>query len=767
MTTRFSWPKILWITLVLTFPAVIIYSQFQKVIACPACYLFEDGGDGLKNYFTLDYYVQHDSGWRFTGMNYPYGEHIIYTDNQPILAITLQWIHAHVFPIDRHVVGILNMLLLISMYLAFLITYHLLRRWAIGQWWALGAAACITFMSPQLWRLHGHYGLGYVFFIPLLLLLIDLLLRGKSRQWLWAMALGCLTVITSLTHMYFLLFNSVVIFSITFFWLLFNRNDKVQVKKLLPLLLSALILPGLFLVGLRKWSDPINDRPTEPYGIDNHTITFETTFFSFIPPFDKTWTKILQREKPITERMAYVGIIGLLMLPAMLLFLFRKDKNEPLDLHLKIFLWTGVFSWCMAAGVFYQNGFKFLWDAVPVLKQFRGLGRFGIPFYYIYLLVCSYILWHVYVKIKERDLGRIGSYMLGSIFVIWGFESWSNIKAVSKPVLHDNIALHTSKDDYVPLLTASGYTADDFQAILQFPLVAIGNENMGITRGFWTQREAIHASMETGLPLVCYAMSRTSISQGLDLVELTSTPYSPKRRAAHFSDKPILLLCEEEFTSPAEQKWINLATKIGQYNTITLYTLSVDIFKNVFQPEINGTTLNALSVDVFNTLSPYIINETIRNKSFRGWFYGFDDITCDTVMSGKGALPILIPSTKIWSYTDTASTVRQWNISFWSHVDNVRGATPVPRIVERNPEGQVIQNLGRHRDEILWEEAYNNWIEISFPLTTLGRGYTYELSIDNAGPVIDNLLISAPGDTSIYIYPEMILYNNLPIPNTK
>lgn len=743
MKSNFSWLKILWVTLVLTLPGVIIYHLFQKVFECPACYLFESTGDGLKNYFTLDYYVQHDSGWHFSGMNYPYGEHIIYTDNQPILAIVLQWIDRHVIDMDKHVVGTMNMLLLISIYLAFLITYLLLRRWDIGRWWALGAAACITFMSPQLWRLHGHYGLGYVMYIPLMLLLLDLLIRNKNKRWLWAGALGVLTIVTSLTHMYFLLFNSVVIFSITTCWWIYNRKDKIAVKKLMPFLLSALILPGMFLVGLRKVTDPIQDRPTEPYGINSFTITFETTFFSFIPPFDKAWTSILHREKPITERSAYVGIIGLLMLPVILIFLFRKKKNDPLQTHIKIILWSAVISWCLAGGVFYQNGFKFLWEAVPVLKQFRGLGRFGIPFYYLYLLVCSYLLWQAYVKIRAQDLGRIGGYLLGSVFVIWGFESWSNIKAVSEPVFQVNHTLTSSKDDYVPLLNAHGYSPDDFQAILQFPLVVIGNENMGIERGFWTLREGIHAASETGLPLIDYAMSRTSVAQGLDLLELISTPYAPKRRAALFSDKPILLLCEEEFVTTAEWQWIRKAKKIGTYQSITLYALSADVFKNVTSPEIDAIT---------------------PHRSFRGWYDGFDDHPCDTLMTGKGALPILTPATLIWSYTDTASTPREWQVSFWSHVDHKQGAVPVPRILEKNPEGVVTTNQGFHRDNISWSDAYGEWIEVHIPLTTLGRGYAYELYIDNAGPVIDNLLIRQQEDSCIFRFPEMTLFNNLPIP---
>ncbi|MDZ4747042.1 MAG: hypothetical protein SH808_01030 [Saprospiraceae bacterium] len=746
MKLSLSWLRILWITFVLALPAVILYSLFTRVVKCPACYLFEDGGDGLKNYYTLDYYVKHDDGWHFSGMNYPYGEHIIYTDNQPILALTLRWIDQHITDMDRHVIGTLNMLMLISIYLAIMFTYLLLRRWMIGRWWAFGAALCIIFLSPQLWRLHGHYGLAYVFFLPLLLLLIDLLIRGNGKKWIWGIASGLVIVAMSLTHMYFLLLSLVVVFSILVFWWWYNRKDKMAVRTIVPLLIGVIILPGLFLIGLRKITDPIQDRPTEPWGIDSHTINFETTFFPFIPPLDKTWTTILKSDKPITERVAYVGMFGFLMLPAILVFLFRKCEDEVLRSHVKIFLWAGVVSWCMAAGIFYQHGFKFFWEAVPLLKQFRGLGRFGIPFYYLYLLVCTYIAWHMYRRLKERELGWIGGYILGAIILVWGFESWLNIKAVRDPVFRQNLWLSSAKDDYVPLLQAAGYTPDSFQAILQLPLVAIGNEMMGVTRGFWTMREGVHASTETGLPMIDYAMSRTSISQGMDIVGLISTPYAEKRRASHFNDKPILLLCEEAFVIPAEQKWIVLAKKIGTYKSITLYALPSAVFKTVSLP--------ALPADQ-------------KDVPCAGWFVGFDDHPCDTMMSGTGALPIVSAPTSIWSVTDTSSFERSWIVSFWSHIDNRRGEVPVPRMMETGPDGTVLRNTGLHRESIAWSEAHGEWIEISFAWNTLGKGYKYELIIDNKGPVIDNLLIRPLGDTCIYHFPNMTLYNNLPIPTTK
>jgi hypothetical protein len=112
-----TWRRIAWIALVLLLPAVIIHQYYAKVFTCPSCFQFLDTGDGLKNYYTFAWSVIHDSGWHFTGMNYPYGEHVIYTDNQPLLALLLQWVHNHITPLDRHIIGIMNIMLLLSVYM--------------------------------------------------------------------------------------------------------------------------------------------------------------------------------------------------------------------------------------------------------------------------------------------------------------------------------------------------------------------------------------------------------------------------------------------------------------------------------------------------------------------------------------------------------------------------------------------------------------------------------------------------------------------------
>ncbi len=734
--------KILWATLVFALPALILYHFYAPVFACPACYLFQDTGDGLKNYYTLAWYVVHDQGWHFTGMNYPYGENIIYTDNQPLLALLLRWMHHHILPMDRHIVGTLNLLLILSLYLGVLVNYHLLRRWNTGRWWALGSAACIIFLSPQIMRFHGHYGLAYVFFIPLLLLVLDYIVRGPGRKWMWGLLAGLLILATSLIHLYFLFLHLLVVLAFLLCWAWQKRKDAVVFRRVAITLTGVILLPGAILLGIRKYTDPVTDRPTEPWGIDYHTIDFKTTFFSFIHPFDYAWTKFFGIERPIMEKIAYTGLIGLLMLPAMIWFLFRKKPENDTDVMVKALAGAALITWCMGAGIFYQHGLKGVWEAIPVLKQFRGLGRFGLPFYYLYTLACSYVLWRFFDRLRYRSLMRPASYVLGAVSLIWGFEAYVNMAEQSAPITHENTILTDTKKTYLPLIDSAGYAPGDFQAILQLPLVVVGNENLGVVRGFWTLSEGMHVGWETGLPLMDYSMSRTSIRQGLDMLEMIADPSVTKRRAKLLQDKPLLLVCDESLMIPAEKRWLPLAKPLGKRGSISLYSISPAVFSTSRVPDPSSLE---------------------RLQPCRGWFMDFEDHPCDTAMSGKGALPITYPGFPVWSYVDTVVGERQWIVSFWSYVDDKHASVAMPKIIEWDYLGSMIQATGWHRDLIDWAEVQGSWMQVNIPLTTRGRGYNYQLLIDNAGTVIDNLSIRPSTDTCLTRLPDQILINNIPV----
>src|SRR5690606_16886295 len=101
------------------------------------------------------------------------------------------------------------------------------------------------------------------------------------------------------------------------------------------------------------------------------------------------------------------------MLPAILgMLLKKKDKPDTHTIHLTALAGASLIIWCLGAGIFYKIGLAWVWEAIPVIKQFRGLGRFGFPFYYIYTLLSAVLLWQFFTALQKKELARTGAYVL-------------------------------------------------------------------------------------------------------------------------------------------------------------------------------------------------------------------------------------------------------------------------------------------------------------------------------------------------------------------
>src|SRR5690554_4200294 len=95
--------------------AIIIFSPF---VFSPNEFLFSSGGDGLKNYFTYLYQVKYGSGIHFEGMNYPHGEHVVFTDNMPGLVWLIQFVSIFFPDFKDWSLGIVHLLLILAIPLA-------------------------------------------------------------------------------------------------------------------------------------------------------------------------------------------------------------------------------------------------------------------------------------------------------------------------------------------------------------------------------------------------------------------------------------------------------------------------------------------------------------------------------------------------------------------------------------------------------------------------------------------------------------------------
>jgi len=100
----------------LLLPAIlIIVLRFFEFFQTPNSRLIERWGDGLKNYTNVWYHVEHDSSYTtFEGMNYPYGDHLVMVDGQPLLANTLKWMDRNMLDVGDYTLGTIHFAMLLS-----------------------------------------------------------------------------------------------------------------------------------------------------------------------------------------------------------------------------------------------------------------------------------------------------------------------------------------------------------------------------------------------------------------------------------------------------------------------------------------------------------------------------------------------------------------------------------------------------------------------------------------------------------------------------
>ncbi len=553
----------------------ILYVAFKPVIDNPENYLFQSGSDGLKNYFTITHYVRHDRGTRFSGMNYPYGEHIVFTDNQPVYAMVLRWISAHILSLDNHVIGVLNIWMIFSIFLTGWFVFRILKCFELPDWYALSISVLITFLSPQLDRLSGHYALSYGFYIPAILYYLLRLYSGKKTRWSW-IALGLITLIAGMTHLYFLAMDLMMIVLFVVFAWLWSNSPRPTATSVRVLLLTGML--SLSVMAWLKWTDKVPDRPVMPYGIDVYKASFSSVFLPHRGMLDERFVFDNQE----MEGWSYVGIFGLFFLlgfAAVRVYRLVKGKvfaEEILKYHLLYPLGlTGVVFLLYSTHCFNLINLSAFVKYLGPLSQFRSVGRFAWVFYYTYLIFASVYLYPYIKNLLDAKRYNPAFLILLPMLLIWYIEADSHFKQATKSIFNVNHILIHRQTAYSDFLMDKGKAPEDFQAILQLPLVIVGPELYMVSDGMWWTRKSFACSHSTGLPLMDIMMSRSSLSQSLDLLSLLGDMPVERRRLRFMDERPVLLMVIPEKLREVERHIVSKGRLLGRVDGTDLYELPI------------------------------------------------------------------------------------------------------------------------------------------------------------------------------------------------
>lgn len=693
-----------------------LYVHFERIFKCPSCYLFSDGGDGLKNYFTAAYYVQHDKGLWFTGMNYPYGEHPVYTDNQPVWSLLMKLIDM-VFPMQQHVIGTMNMLLVLSLGVAVIATYFVLRAFQLPGWYAALASLPVVFLSPQIARFSGHYSLAYVCYLPLFVLG---LIKWQSHGFNWRGGIGLLVLIVwmGFTHLYF--FFIAAAFLISYALVLWIKNAfrwQVSHTKLIALAIVA----GMAVYLPVKLTDPITDRPREVYGMYVFAAKPSGTFLPWYGTWEKTWKEEYQMPVPDTESRSWIGIAGLILGPWILIYgvlhlVSRRRRSEMIAQKAPspgAIAWAGLLVWVMATGWFYMAGGSVLVETFPVLGQFRSLGRLAWIFYFTWNCFAVWLLWQGLAQMRHRRIRYVAGILAAMLWFVWCCDAYAYTVSFTQHLYRHNNVFRGGKP-FLQVLENRGLKPDDFQAILQLPVTIIGTESLPVHRGHWGLNTTMQCAWETGLPIVNFNMSRTSVSHALSLLQLISTPDIPKLRLQDMDQRPLLLTSYDAHRLPTELRLVALADSLGRAENMDLYRLDLSVFTS--PPMMDSVQWEILLLEDF------------ENSPADHTFWG----------SGAHRSQAHVP---YLTYTSTTHAGTELWFTCQVYIASTVPGFPATRVVQYAPDGtQIDEQVHSIHSFDPWQ-VRGHWVEVTFPLHPKVESARFEFSVFTGDALIDAVVI--------------------------
>lgn len=742
----------------------MIYAGFQKFLDAPNHYMLDTGVDGLKNYFNPMFYLKYDSGTHFSGMNYPYGEHLVFTDGQPLITWILKGGERMGLEVADHLPGIFNLLMFASIWLGMLLLFGIGRFFQLPSWYAMCVGIIIGALAPQLHRLAGHYALAYACILPACwLMLLHLFSPSVKHRWKNVVGLLLLGIAASMIHVYYVMITGVFILSYHLIASLpYWRKDWKRVGGTLMQGLLLAGIPVLIFKAMLSFTDTVIDRPTHPYGFFDHLAYWEGVFFPEMGPIWDFWNYFADIKRVVNEGYAYVGLAGLLVA---VFTLFRWGRwisqrrpyrifSPALPGQLNKSFWAGCLVLLFAMGIPFVWSLEFLLDVLGPLKQFRSLGRFAWVFYYTFSMYSAVYFFLVFRRIKMGSRAIMAFWTLGLVLLFWWGEAWIHMSHRRERILqweHTNW-LREARVDYPSWLEEAGQDEDDFQAILPVPAFFIGSEKLYTERvDYFSTRHAMLAAYQTGLPIASGLLSRTSLSQSLRLAQLLSNDYLEKEILQEFPNrKPLLVIgVDDAPLTENEAGLIKKGIKLGTRDNISLYRLPLEALAS------KGPALAREWQMIRDSLAPTAGTWYQSDTTWMLWedwqetaHEGFAGKTLDKEQGPLEVYRGAIPDTGVYE------------LSLWVEANLGHDGFPVVFLKELGDEGQTLN---------LWEvnpkfqtDIYRNYVMGRIAFDVSRPGNTFVAYVEGYDIRLASLLIRKKNTDCYYQMPsgKGFIYNN-------
>jgi len=580
-------------------------------------YLFNFSGDGIKNNSTYLFHVIHDtSWWHYTGMNYPYGEHIIYTDCQPVLAQAARAL-CYLFPgLKGSEMVLFNVSMFFTWWLGGLALLKLFRKMQLPAWWALLFALCIILMNPQINRLLcGHYGLSHPF-LPFLFLWWYDIFTDKETQLLSSIKITTLLSVMAFVHVYQLAYGLLVTALFSACYVFVVKGFVERIIQFFKLLFLQCFLPLLLFFTVNRLSDYLQDRPIAP---SRFFMDSATPWSVFLHPFSAIGTSLYaffgKTPDPNHEVHVYAGILSFVFVVLFLAFIFLafltpfKKYWASFIPYQKALLFISLFSLFIAMGLpFAKTGLNHWYYYSGYFRQFRSIGRFAVVFYFaIHILGVSWLSKQC-LGAKENVKRWLIISVFASIMILDMFVFLSETKFFPK-----------ESKGFVNLpgdLKKLDLSTNTYQAIITNPFFHVGSENSMYFDKKDALRQSLQLSVQTGIPLVNSMLSRSSLYQTIRSTQLAHPLFQlPDVLNKLPNSKPFILLESKGVIGESHFSLNRISYRlpiIFENNEIVLKRL------DLFQFEKEYAILNDSIEKLLTTFNNSTIKKSINTYSLGG-----------------------------------------------------------------------------------------------------------------------------------------------------
>jgi hypothetical protein len=594
LQTRLSGYRKLPLIVLLVFSASFIAIFYGKILLSPGDYVFSDSGDGIKNYYTYAYHITHDtSRFIFEGMNYPYGEHFLYTDCHPVLANTLQFAGNTFSALQQHSIGILNFLMIISIFLTFIVCYYLLREMQNGKWISVFFAVSATLLAPQIFRLGGHYALSYSLAIPLSWLLLIRLYSGKDTRKYFV-----LLMINNLFWLFIHAYLGVIVLffliSIAIIKLIYGWYEKVRPGISVAAICTVVVPLGFYYL-FATFTDPYDGRTDNPSGFFLYNAEPDDVFIPHHPPIRPLLDMLTGNAINLKwEAWSYVGfaatILAFALIISLVLQLFRKrfDRFSAFWFSNKM---TNISLLAAFVVLLFAMGFPFrqfpvLLDWFPFIKQFRATGRFAWPFYFAMMVFAASVYQSLMNNSKRPAMAAS---LIFAVLIMNVVEAIPYHRKVSGNITRSANLFHGDQLSAGFQKAIRSVNPEDYQAIITLPFYYYGSESFARPRNDDAVKTSLVFSYHTGIPNVCASLTRTTVQASKKIIQLISPAFYPKVIRDDFPNKkPFLIVKTKDPLTRYEHDLLDRAELMEDYGEFSLFVAGYDdLFANTALSHFN------------------------------------------------------------------------------------------------------------------------------------------------------------------------------------